>query len=104
MPIVVIATIRPLPEHREAVIEAFKEAIAEVHREPGCIVYALTEAPDRLVMVEQWESRELLAVHSAAPAVTKLGAANAGKLSAAPEVLVLDPIPAGDPNKGQVRP
>jgi quinol monooxygenase YgiN len=103
MPVVVVATIRPLPEHRDAVIAAFTEAIPLVHAEPGCLLYALTQADDRLVMIEQWESEEALAVHSAAPAVTKARAANEGKLAGDPEVLVLRPVPAGDPAKGQVR-
>jgi quinol monooxygenase YgiN len=103
MPVVVVATIRPLPEHRQAVIDAFREAIPAVHAEPGCALYALTTAEDRLVMVEQWDSPEALAAHAGGDALKVLNAANTGRFSEPPEVLVLQPVPAGDPAKGQVR-
>ncbi|MGH3410466.1 MAG: putative quinol monooxygenase [Streptosporangiaceae bacterium] len=64
MSVVVVATIRPLPEHRDEVIAAFTETIAQVHAEGGCELYALQQADDRLIMVEKWTSREALGVHS----------------------------------------
>ncbi len=103
MPIVVVATIRPLPEHRDAVIAAFVNEIPAVHQEAGCQLYALTEMADRLVMVEQWESREALEAHSTGEALQRLGVANAGKMAEPSEVLVLNPVPAGEPARGQVR-
>ena len=36
MSVVVVATIKPLPEHRDEVIAAFTETIAQVHAEDGC--------------------------------------------------------------------
>ena len=35
MPVVVVATILPLAEHRAAVIDAIKETIGQVHAEDG---------------------------------------------------------------------
>jgi quinol monooxygenase YgiN len=100
MSVVVVATIVPLAEHRDAVIATLRSAVEQVHDEDGCELYALHEAPDRLIMVEKWASGEALATHSKGPALAALGAALAGKVAGAPDVQVLQPVPAGDPGKG----
>jgi quinol monooxygenase YgiN len=44
--VVVVATIRPLPEHRAEMIAAFEKAIAAVHADDaGCLLYALHKGP-----------------------------------------------------------
>ena len=101
MSVVVVATITPLPDHRDEVIAAFTETIPQVHGEDGCELYALHQAEDRLIMVEKWASREALEVHGKGPALAAMGATLAGKLAGAPEVLVLTPHPAGG-EKGAV--
>jgi len=100
MSVVVVATIVPLAEHRDAVIATLRSTIEQVHGEDGCELYALHEAADRLIMVEKWASREALATHSKGPALAALGAQLAGKVAGAPDVQVLQPVPAGDPGKG----
>ena len=102
MPVVVVATILPLAEHRAAVIDAIKETIEQVHAEDGCELYSLNEAPDRLVMVEKWASQQALDAHVKGPNLAALGPKLAGKVTGAPEVVVLQPVPAGDPAKGAV--
>lgn len=102
MPVVVVAIIRPLAEHRAAVIDAIKETIEQVHAEDGCELYSLNEAPDRLVMVEKWTSQQALDAHAKGPNLAALGPKLAGKVTGAPEVIVLQPVPAGDPAKGAV--
>jgi quinol monooxygenase YgiN len=102
MSVVVVATIRPLPEHRAAVIEAIKETVGQVHAEDGCELYSLNEAPDRLIMVEKWVSQEALDIHARGPNLAALAPKLAGKVTAAPDVIVLQPVPAGDPAKGAV--
>jgi quinol monooxygenase YgiN len=102
MPVVVVATIVPLPEHRAAVIDAIKETIEQVHAEDGCELYSLNEAPDRLVMVEKWASQQALDAHAKGPNLAALGPKLAGKVTGAPRVIVLQPVPAGDPAKGAV--
>ncbi len=102
MSVVVVATIRPLPEHRAAVIEAIKETVAQVHGEDGCELYSLNVTPDRLIMVEKWASQEALDAHAKGPNLAALGPKLAGKVSGAPDVIVLQPVPAGDPAKGTV--
>ena len=61
MSVVVVATIIPLPEHRDEVIAAIAETVAKVREEDGCELYALHQADDRLMMVEKWASPEALA-------------------------------------------
>ena len=100
MSVVVVAHIRPLPEHLDAVREAFLQVLPEVHAEPGCELYALHEADGVLVMVEKWQSQEALTTHMTAPALTALGPRLAGKVTGAPEVQGLTPLPAG--TKGEL--
>ncbi|HEX2821257.1 MAG TPA: putative quinol monooxygenase [Streptosporangiaceae bacterium] len=102
MSVVVVAIITPLPEYRDEVIAAFAATIAQVHAEDGCELYALHQAPDRLVMVEKWASRDALATHSKGAALAALNPQLAGKVSGRPEVIVLDAVPAGDAAKGQL--
>jgi quinol monooxygenase YgiN len=101
MSVVVIATIEPLPEHRDEVIAAFEATIARVHAEDeGCELYAMHEIDGRLVMIEKWTSAEALAVHGKGAALTDLGPRLAGKLTGASRVEVLQPHPAGTAAQG----
>jgi quinol monooxygenase YgiN len=102
MSVVVVATIVPLAEHRDAVIAALTDAIPQVHAEDGCELYALNEASDRLIMIEKWASPEALRVHSKSPALAAMNPKLAGKVAAPPEIIVLNQVPAGDPAKGTV--
>jgi quinol monooxygenase YgiN len=102
MSVVVVATIYPQPEHRAEVLAAFETAIEQVHGEPGCELYALHEADDRLVMVEKWADEAALEVHRGAPALAGLGAELRGKLTRGLDVQVLRPHPAGTATQGAV--
>ena len=64
MSVGVVATIVRLAGHRDEVIATMKQTIAKVHEEDGCELYSLYVAPDRLIMIEKWASREALAAHS----------------------------------------
>ena len=103
MPVVVVALIKPKPEHRDEVIAAMKKAVPLVHEEDGCELYALHADDDQLVMIERWTTREALAKHGAdSPGLRVFNAAIDGKLAGPTEVLRLDAIPAGDQAKGQL--
>jgi quinol monooxygenase YgiN len=103
-PVVVVATIRPLPEHRDEVLAAFRDTIPAVHLEPGCVFYALHEKADRLVMIEQWASAEALATHAKAEALQLLNPRLEGKLVEKTDVQVLNPVPVGADELGRLRP
>lgn len=97
----VLAVFHPSPGHREHVLAALETAIPLVHDEPGCELYAITEAADgRLVMMEKWQSQQQLDEHSAGAAVAVLVDALDGHLARPVEVTVLAPLPMGDPVKG----
>ena len=100
MSVVVVATAFPVPEHRAEVVAAFGAAIARVHDEAGVELYALHEGPDRLVMIEKYESEEARSEHLKGAALADLRAALEGKLRTGLDVQVLVPRPAGNPQKG----
>lgn len=102
MSVVVIATIVPLPQYRDEVLTVFGKIVEQVHAEDGCQLYALHEAADRLMLVERWASAEALAAHSRGAALAALQPALDGRLAGPTEVVVLNPVPAGDPAKGQL--
>ncbi|WP_165067548.1 putative quinol monooxygenase [Marisediminicola senii] len=100
-PVVVTAIFTPAEGQHDAVVEALKPAIAAVHEESGCLLYAIHDAPDgSIVMIEKWQSAELLDAHGAGPAVAALGESLAGKLAAPIDVTRLTPIPAGTETQG----
>jgi quinol monooxygenase YgiN len=102
MAVVVVATIRPLPDRRAEVIAAMEAVIARVHAEDdGCLLYSLHEGPDRLVMIEKWSSAEALDTHlRASAALTELVGKLDGLLEAPPDIQTLQPHPAGTAEQG----
>ncbi|PPK97604.1 quinol monooxygenase YgiN [Kineococcus xinjiangensis] len=104
MPITVLATITPRPGRAAAVRAAFEQIIGDVHREEGCLLYALHVAgepgAETLHVVEKWTSREALAAHAAGEPLERLAGLLGDDLVGPAEVLVADPVPAGDPAKG----
>lgn len=75
----VIATIELAPGTRDAFLTEFRKLIPDVRAENGCIEYGpavdaetdLTNqaklGPDKVIVVEKWESLAALKAHSAAP-------------------------------------
>ncbi|ANI39449.1 putative quinol monooxygenase [Mycolicibacterium vaccae] len=104
MPVVVVATMKAKPDSVDAVRTACQTAIEAVHGEPGCDLYALHEADGTFVFVEQWADGDALQQHSAAPAVATLFGTVGELLDGAPDIKVLQPVVAGDPAKGRLRP
>jgi quinol monooxygenase YgiN len=100
MSVVVVATAFPVPEYRAEVVAAFEEAITRVHHEPGVELYALHEGPDRLVMIEKYESEQARSQHLKGAALADLRSALQGKLSSALDAQVLVPHPAGNAQQG----
>ncbi|EPR75255.1 hypothetical protein ADILRU_2396 [Leifsonia rubra CMS 76R] len=93
---IVTATFHLRLESREIVLDALRTAIAAVHEESGCELYAIHEAADgSLVMIEKWESAELLDAHGSSPAVAALGTAIGEHLIAPVEVVRMTAIPMG---------
>ncbi|SEB64628.1 Quinol monooxygenase YgiN [Paramicrobacterium humi] len=100
-PVVVTAVFYPAPGQYDAVYEALVPAIEAVHEEPGCELYAIHKHPDgTIVMIEKWESAELLDTHGEGEAVAKLNASLEGKVTRPTEVTRLEPLPVGESGKG----
>ncbi|MCW2651401.1 MAG: Antibiotic biosynthesis monooxygenase [Mycobacterium sp.] len=103
MPVVVVATMTAKPESADTVRDVCKRTIEAVHKEPGCELYSLQEANGTFVFVEQWADEEALKTHGTAPAVIAMFSDIAEHLDGAPDIKMLQPVPAGDPAKGQLR-
>ena len=88
------------PESVDAVRDACERAIAAVHEEPGCELYALHEADGTFVFVEQWADADALKAHSTAPAVGTLFGTIGEHLDGAPDIKMVQPVVAGDPGQG----
>ncbi|MEI7916009.1 MAG: putative quinol monooxygenase [Mycobacteriaceae bacterium] len=103
MPVVVVASFTAKPESVDTVRAACETAIAQVHDEPGCELYSLHQTGDTFVFIEQWADPDALQAHSKAPAFGTLFAAIGDHLAGNPDIKMLEPVPAGDPAKGQLR-
>jgi quinol monooxygenase YgiN len=103
MPVVVVASFTAKPESTADVRSACTAAIEAVHAEPGCELYSLHQTGDTFVFIEQWADADALKVHGTAPAIGVLFGAIGEHLSGAPDIKMLEPVPAGDPAKGQLR-
>jgi quinol monooxygenase YgiN len=104
MPVVVVATLTVKPESVDTVRDILTTAIEEVHGEPGCQLYSLHQTGETFVFVEQWADPEALKAHSTAPAITKMFTAASEHLAGQPDIKMLQPIAAGDADKGVLRP
>ncbi|MBT2523469.1 putative quinol monooxygenase [Arthrobacter sp. ISL-28] len=103
MSIAVTALFTPKEGAFDQVVGALRPAIAEVHQEPGCLLYAIHESPDgQILMIEKWESAELLDEHEAGAAVKRLNTALKGLLQKPVEVTRLKALPAGNPSQGEL--
>jgi quinol monooxygenase YgiN len=103
MPVVVVATFTAKPESVDTAREIMTTGVEEGHSEPGCQLYSLHQTGDSFVFIEQWADEEALTAHSSAPAVAKMFAALDGHLTGDIDFKMLQPLPAGDPDKGQLR-
>ena len=99
--IVVTAEFTPKAGTFDELVNVLSDAVAEVHGEEGCLLYAIHRHPDgRIIMIEKWASAELLDAHGSSSAVQRLNA-QAGPLLAGPVIVTrLAPIPAGTDAQG----
>lgn len=101
MSVIVTAVFTPKDGSFSHVAAALSPAIAEVHEEQGCLLYAIHEAPNgQIIMIEKWETAELLDAHGEGEAVKRLNASLEGLLQEPVEVTRLSPIPAGTEHQG----
>lgn len=104
--VVAVATLTPQPGKTDELVQALSTLVEQVHaNEEGCLLYALHRHPDgeRLVMVEKYTGPDAVKAHRGSDHFKAAGAALAGLLAAPPEVVALEPVPLGDPAKGEVQ-
>lgn len=101
-PLIFLATITPLPEHREEVRAALETATVAGHAEDGCDLYALHEVPDGFIMIEKWASPDAAKAHGGGPVFGALKAAWDGKLAVPLSVQRLTPLHYGTPEQGSL--
>jgi len=99
---VIVATITPKPDKFDAVEEVLTRLIPDVHTEDGCELYALHKAKDRFVFVEKWRDMVALGAHGGGANIKALNEALKGLVAGAPDVQILEALPAGDATKGAV--
>lgn len=102
---VIVAKLKPAPGKEEEVEKICRNAVRAVHAEPGCERFALHRVKDGdggLLFIEKWASEASFQEHTKALAYAELGAALEGLLAGAPEVLVLQSLPEGDPQLGEL--
>ncbi|OBI40565.1 antibiotic biosynthesis monooxygenase [Mycobacterium kyorinense] len=104
MPVVVVATLTVKPESVDTVRDILSRAVTDVHGEPGCQLYSLHQSGETFVFVEQWADEDALKAHSTAPAMATMFKDAGEHLAGAPDIKMLQPVVAGDPAKGQLRP
>lgn len=104
MPVVVVAILPVKSDSVEAAREILTGVIPEVHAEPGCQLYSLHQAGDTFVFVEQWADQDAIDTHMKAPSLQSILGGLAEHLSGAPDIKMLERVPAGDPTKGTLRP
>ena len=101
--VVVVATLYPAEGRRNDVISAVGPAIATIHAEPGCLLYALHEGPDNtLLVIEKWTTADALNGHNNGSGRAQLRAAVDGLMAAPVVVTVCTPVPSGSGELGTV--
>ncbi len=103
MPVIIVASMTAKPDSVDLVRDACKQAVEDVHTEPGCELYALHETDRTFVFIEQWSNQEALKAHGTAPAVGTLFRTVSGHLDGPPDMKLLEPVIAGDAAKGRLR-
>jgi quinol monooxygenase YgiN len=96
-PIRVVAALRAQPGKGAEVLELWPSLAEQVRAEDGCLAYDLHRVAgddDRFVVLERWASLDALEAHRVAPHMKSFGRSAAGLMGGAPEVTVLEDVPA----------
>jgi quinol monooxygenase YgiN len=69
----VVVLLSPHPEHYSLVLELLKTVIPGIHKDPGCLTYALHERTDgQIVLVEKWRDKQAWLNHFSLPEIIRL--------------------------------
>jgi len=101
--IVVVGSLKARPDKVDEARQVLAGLVEPTHAEPGCILYAMHQGvddPTRFAFVERWESKELLEDHLASPHIAALLERIDELFADAPDIVVYDAQPGGEPRKG----
>ena len=72
-PCIVVVTLTPHPEHYAQVRDLVLEVIPDIHKDPGCLLYAPHDTTTgQLVLIEAWAHRDAWLAHFELPAILRL--------------------------------
>ncbi|MBW9110690.1 putative quinol monooxygenase [Microbacterium ureisolvens] len=90
---VVVTVFTPRPEGKGELIEALREYLPEVHREEGCLLYAIHDAENgTIVLIEKWSSHAHLDRHNESPGLAELDRRVAPFLAAPTTWTTMNPL------------
>jgi quinol monooxygenase YgiN len=91
--VVVVTVFTPRPGAKGKLVEALRDYLPEVHREEGCVLYAIHDAEDgTIVLIEKWTSQAHLDRHNESPALAELDRAIAPCVAAPTTWTTMDPL------------
>lgn len=103
MSVVVLATFQAKAGEELNLLNALNESIPEIHDEAGCDLFALhTGDGGSIVLIEKWESEQLLEAHLAAEPVANLVRRIEPFIASDPTVTRLKAVPAGKSLQGSI--
>jgi quinol monooxygenase YgiN len=103
--VTVLVLARAKPGRGDEGVAAYRALAAATHEEEGCLLFAVHRVPadpDRIVLIERWESRERLDAHLAAPHLVAFREGSVDVWAHPAGVLFLEPVDAGDPSKARI--
>jgi quinol monooxygenase YgiN len=101
--VVVVATMKVLPDRREAVRAALLRQVARVHiEELAARLFAAHETEDGFVLIEKWNSAKSAQEHASGAALAEYRRVLDPALSEPLDIQILKALPAGDPQKGSL--
>ena len=99
MSVAIVVTAFPAPDTAPRWSRPSRWRSPRVHDEPGVELYALPEGPDRLVMIEEYESEQTRSEHAEGPALAALRSALGASSAAVSTRRSLVPHLAGNAQK-----
>src|SRR6478672_2526538 len=101
--LVVVATMKVMPERREEVKAALLRQVTRVHaEEPAAQRFAAHETDGGFVLIEKWDSGKALQQHASGGALAEYRRVLDPALSDPLDIQILRALPAGDPQKGSI--
>jgi quinol monooxygenase YgiN len=102
MSVLVLATVKPYPQHRSEVTAALASLVSSAHAERGVELFALLEGEHDLIILQKWTDQAAIDAHIAAPLSVELRHRLASKLQEVPTHTYLTPIPVGNGPLGSI--